>query len=304
MSENRGLFTTANAQAYLAKEPDMQVDRLSDRMWTISDGVYRTIFLEGDQSVIAFDTFGTPARARAYAEQVSQAVPGKEIGTVIYSHDHLDHAGFAADLAADADVIADEMCARVVKLRQAEGQRQPNKLVTGKRNEITIDGVDMVLLNPGPTHGTGHLSAWFEAESLLFSSDTILPNARYGLMPDYHIWNFVKFMRGFLELDWETFVPGRYEVTDRARFAKGCDYIEAIQEETQKAFVEFVPIWILDAMHGYVANNLKDRFGDLEGFDAHIGLTSLRIVHHYLMGGWSLEDTPTPGILLAGEVAV
>ena len=302
MTENRGLFTTAQAQSYLAEEPEMELEKLSDRLWSISDGTYRTIFLEGEESVVAFDTFGTPGRARTYGRKIADAVPGKEISTVIYSHDHLDHAGFADDLAPNADIIADEMCAKVIKLREAEGQRQPTNVIAGMQNEITIDGIELVLLNPGPTHGTGHLSAWFEEEKLLFSSDTILPNARYGLMPDYHIWNFVKFMRGFLDLDWDTFVPGRYEVTSRAQFEKGCDYIEAIQEETQKAFVEFVPIWVMDAMHGYVANSLKERFGDLDGFDEHIGLTSIRIVHHYLMGGWGLEDTPTPGIILADEV--
>ncbi|MCZ6678401.1 MAG: MBL fold metallo-hydrolase [Candidatus Poribacteria bacterium] len=302
MSENKGLFTSDKAQAYLAEEPEMEVEKLSDRLWSISDGVYRTIFLEAENSVLAFDTFGTPGRARAYGRTIAETIPGKAISTVIYSHDHLDHAGFAEDLAPNADIIADEMCAKVIKLRQAEGQRQPTNVISGKENQITVDGIDLVLLNPGPTHGTGHLSAWFKEEKLLFSSDTILSNARYGLMPDYHIWNFVKFMRGFLDLEWDTFVPGRYEVTTRAQFEKGCDYIEAIQEETQKAFVEFVPIWVMDAMHGYVGNSLKERFGDLDGFDEHIGLTSIRIVHHYLMGGWSLEDTPTPGILLADEV--
>ena len=304
MSENRGLFTTDKAQAYLALEPEMRVEKLSDRLWTVSDGVYRTIFLEGNSSVIAFDTFGTPGRARAYARAIAEAISDKPIGTVLYTHDHLDHAGFADDLAADAEVIADEMCAKVVKLRQAEGQRQPTRTISGTKNRMTIDGIDLLLLNPGPTHGTGNLSAYFTEERLLFSSDTILPNARYGLMPDYHIWNFVKFMRSFLELDWDTFVPGRYEVADRARFEKGCDYIEAIQEEAQRAFVEFVPIWVMDAMQGYVSNKLKDRFADLNGFDEHIGLTSMRIVHHYLMGGWGLEDTPEPDLILASEVTL
>ena len=68
--------------------------------------------------------------------------------------------------------------------------------------------------------------------------------------------------------------------------------------------MEFVPIWVMDAMQGYVANELKDQFGDLDGFEEHIGLTSIRIVHHYLMGGWSTEDTPEPRILLADEVSL
>jgi len=300
---NTGLFTAPNARAYLEREPQMNVDRLSERMWTISDGTIRTLFLEGDSGIVAFDTFGTPGAARAYRRAVEESIPGKKVKTVIYSHDHLDHAGYAADFAPDAEIIADEMCAKVIRMRQAKGQLVPTRELSGTRNEMAIDGLAFTLLNPGPTHGTGNLSAYFDRDKLLFSSDTILPNARYGFMPDYHIWNFVKFMRGFLELDWQMFVPGRFDVTDRARFEHGCDFIEAVQEESQRAFAEFVPIWVMDAMQGYVGAKLQDRFGDLDGFQEHIGLVSLRIVHHYLMGGWSMEDTPVAGILLADQVA-
>jgi glyoxylase-like metal-dependent hydrolase (beta-lactamase superfamily II) len=300
---NTGLFTAPNARAYLEREPQMKVDQISDRMWTISDGTIRTLFLEGDTGVVAFDTFGTPGAARAYRQAVEATVPGKAIKTIIYSHDHLDHAGYAADFAPDAEIIADEMCAKVVRMRQAKGQLVPTRELTGTRNDLMLDGLAFTLLNPGPTHGTGNMSAYFEQEKLLFSSDTILPNARYGFMPDYHIWNFVKFMRGFLKLNWQTFVPGRYEVTDCARFEHGCDFIEAVQTESQRAFAEFVPIWVMDAMQGYVGAKLQHRFGDLDGFQEHIGMVALRIVHHYLMGGYSLEDTPLAGILLADQVA-
>ena len=285
MTENRGLFTTDRAQSYLAFEPEMAVEQLSERLWTISDGVCRTIFFEGREGVIAFDTFGTPGKARAYARAISEAIPGKDISTVIYSHDHLDHAGFAADLAPDAEIIADVICAKVIKLRQAEGQRLPTRVISGVKNKITVDGAELVLLNPGPTHGSGNLAAWFAGEKLLFSSDTIFANARYGLLPDIHLANFVRFMRGFLELDWDRFVPGRYAVSDRAGFTRGCDYIEAVQEACQQAFVEFVPIWAYEPMQGYVMNKLKDRFGDLDGFEEHVGLTAIRIVH-LVSGGY------------------
>ena len=304
MSElNTGIFTANNAREYLEREPEMKVERISERILTISDGLKRSLFLHGNNGVIAIDTFGTPGAARAYRKAIEATIPGKDITTIVYSHDHLDHAGFAADLAPDAEIIADEMCAKVIKLRQAKGQLAPTRVINGSRNEVEIDGLQLTFLNPRPTHGSGNLAIYFAAEKLLFSCDTILPNARYGLMPDYHLWNFVKFMRGFLDLEWQTFVPGRYEVTDRARFEHGCDFIEAVQEEAQRAFAEFVPIWMLDAMQGYVSSKLQDRFGDLDGFHEHIGLIAVRIVHHYLMGGWGLEDSPHPGILLADQVA-
>lgn len=301
MSENRGNFTLPEAQAYLAREPALQVDALSDRLYTVTDGHYRTIFVGGDDGVIAFDTFGTPGRARSYRRAIEATFPGKPVTTVVYSHDHLDHAGFAADLAPDADIIADELCAKVVMARDSEGQRQPTRVISGARNELTICGASFVLLNPGPTHGTGNVAAYFAEEKVLFSSDTILANARYGFMPDYHFANFVKFMRGFLDLEWERFVPGRYEPTDRAGFERGCDFVEAVQNACQKAFANFVPIWMYEPMKAFVAGELREQFGDLEGFDGHIGQMSIRIVHHYLMGGWGLEDTPEPAVLLADE---
>jgi glyoxylase-like metal-dependent hydrolase (beta-lactamase superfamily II) len=302
VNENRGLFTLEAAQAYLSAEPEMETTQLSDQLWSTSNGTCRTIFIEGNSGIIAFDTFGTPACARAYRREAEAAIPGKPINTVIYTHDHLDHSGFAADLAPQAELVADEICAKVIKLRHAEGQLVPTKMLTGERNDITVDGVELVLLNPGPTHGSGNIAAYFAAENLLFSSDTILPNAKYGLMPDYHLRNFVRFMRGFLDLEWDTFVPGRYGITDRQQFITGCNFIEAVQEECQRAFVEFVPIWAYDPMQGYVSAKLQERFGDLEGFDDHIGQMAIRVVHHYLMGGWGLEDGVNPSVLLADEI--
>ena len=177
-------------------------------------------------------------------------------------------------------------------------------MITGQENHINIDGIELVLLNPGPTHGSGNLSAYFAEEKLLFSSDTILDNAKYGFMPDYHLANFVKFMRGFLELEWQMFVPGRYDVSNRAAYIRGCDFIEAVQVECQNAFQEFVPIWAIEPMAGYVGGKLRQQFGDMDGFEDHIGMMAIRIVHHYLMGGWGLEDTPNPGVLLADEVSL
>jgi len=53
-----------------------------------------------------------------------------------------------------------------------------------------------------------------------------------------------------------------------------------------------------------VGGQLRERFGDLDGFDGHIGQMSMRIVHHYLMGGWGLEDTPEPAVLLEDQVSL
>lgn len=298
MPEHRGIFTSDAVNDFLTTEPVLTSEQLSGRLWTVSDGKYRTLFAEANESIVAFDTLGAPAKARAYRAEMQRRIPGKPISTIIYTHDHLDHTGYAADLAPDAQIVAHSMCDRVVRLRNADGQLPATAMIDQADTTVDYDGLRFRLLSPGPLHGTGHLSAYFTEERLFFSSDTILPNARYGLMPDIHLANFVKFMRGFLDLEFETFVPGRYEVTDRARFIEGCDYIDAMQTTCQQAFVELVPIWVYDAMAEYVKHALAKQFDHLDGFDEHVGSTAIRVVHHYLMGGWGLEDTPEPGLLL------
>ena len=62
-------------------------------------------------------------------------VPDKPIDTLIYSHDHLDHSGFAADFAPESEIIADEICAKVIKARGADRQLLPTRVLTEWRNE-------------------------------------------------------------------------------------------------------------------------------------------------------------------------
>jgi hypothetical protein len=67
----------------------------------------------------------------------------------------------------------------------------------------------------------------------------------------------------------------------------------------QKAFALGVPVWSPAAVREEAIDRLAGEFGDLDGFLDHIGLTALRVVHHYLMGGWGLEDTARPELLQA-----
>jgi hypothetical protein len=55
---------------------------------------------------------------------------------------------------------------------------------------------------------------------------------------------------------------------------------------------------VLEAMEQFVSERLREQFGDLDGFPRHVGIAAIRCVHHYLMGGWGMEDTAEPEELL------
>jgi glyoxylase-like metal-dependent hydrolase (beta-lactamase superfamily II) len=290
-----GLFTVDAAVRRLHAKPAVTLERLGERLWTVSDGCARALFAEGHTGVIAFDTLGTPGAALAFRETVGATLPGRSIHTVVYTHDHLDAAGWAGALAPGAEIIAHEATAKLVELRRSSGQSLVSRSV-GANENMCVDGVEVALRYPGPTHGTGNLAVLFPAERLLFMSGTALPNARYGFFPDYHIGSYARSMRRILALDFVRFVPGRYEVGTRDTFETGIEYFEAMDKACQEAYVDpKVFVWVMDMVAAYVAERLRPRFGQLEGFDEELRYGAFRIVHHYLMGGWGLEDTPAEG---------
>jgi glyoxylase-like metal-dependent hydrolase (beta-lactamase superfamily II) len=281
-AELRGRYTLpADRLGFLQEEPPLAVDELGAGLWTVTDGKHRTVFADGEAGVIAWDTMPTPGRARAY-----RAAIGREIGTVVYSNDHLDRSGWCRELAPDAERIAHEWCARVVELRAADGQL-PVTRTFDERDEVG----PARLLFPGPTSATGNIVAYFPEHGVLYAPDTVLPNARYSMLPDWHIRNFSESLHSLLDLDFETFVPGRYQVMRRDDFERGLAFLDAVHDAAQHAFAESVAVWLYDAMEAFVKDRLSEEWGDLDGFDEHVGIMAFRIAHHYLTGGWSTEDT-------------
>lgn len=298
--EHRGIFSIDSELSFLGEEPELDVASLGAGLWTVSDGRYRTVFAEGTSSVVAWDTFRSPGRARAYAAAIKSTVPGKPLRTVVISNDHLDRSGFGADLAPEADILAHEWADAAIRERGADGQLPANRTLRGGRNALELDGVRVELIYPGPTSATGNLATYLPKQKILYFPETVLPNARYSMLPDYHIRNFSRSIRSLLSLDFDTFVPGRYAVMDRRQFERACDYFDAVHEAAQGAFAESVAVWLLDATEAYVKGRLRAEWGELDGFDEHVGIMAFRIAHHYLMGGWSLEDTDSGELNLAG----
>jgi hypothetical protein len=278
----RGNFTLPPERlGFLYEEPELDVRELGEGLWTVSDGDRRTVFARGEGGVVAWDTLSTPGRARAY-----RRAAGETIATVVYSNDHLDRSGWCSELAPDAERVAHEWCANVVALRGADGQLP----VTRSFTETERIG-SAVLHFPGLTSATGNIATHFPEHGVLYAPDTVLPNARYSMLPDWHIRNFSAALHSLLELDFETFVPGRYDVMTREQFERGLAFLDAVQEMAQRAFAESVAVWMFEAMDSFVKERLTSEWSGLDGFDDHVGLMAFRIAHYYLTGGWSTEDS-------------
>ena len=286
---HRGIFTVPGALPIQTAWRDITCQPVRGKIWSASEGVYRTVFLEGKSGVIAFDTLTTPGTARAYGGGIQRCFPRKPVHTIIYSHDHLDHTGYAADLAPNAEIIAHDLCARVIKARKSDGQLPATEVWEGERKEFEIDGVRFELLYPGPTHGDGNAAAYFPESKVLFMVDTVIPGVGYTFFPDYHFQPYAAIMRRFLSLDWDLFIPGHFWIVDRKGFEANLGYFEGIGEAAQLAIADGVDPQDYEAATRYAQEKLEPKYGRLFRFDEYIGMNLVRQMQHYLMGGWGIE---------------
>jgi glyoxylase-like metal-dependent hydrolase (beta-lactamase superfamily II) len=292
--EHCGIFTIPGPLTIQTMWRDITYEPVRDNIWTTSEGIYRTIFAEGKTGVVAFDTFSTPGGANAYNMAMQRVFPRKPCHTIVYSHEHLDHTGYAADLNPGADIIAHELCDEVIRGRKSDGQLPATETFAGERKEFEIDGVEFELIYPGPTHGDGNIAAYFPQSKLLFMVDTVIPGVGYTFFPDWHMAPYVPVMRRFLSLDWDTFVPGHFWITDRAGFQQSLDYYDEMAEIAQEAIGAGVDADDFAEVTRYTTEKLEGRYARYFRYDEYCAMNLSRYMQHFLTGGWGIEGNWTP----------
>ncbi|MGH8245215.1 MAG: MBL fold metallo-hydrolase [Gammaproteobacteria bacterium] len=292
--DHRGIFTVPGPLPIQSAWRDISYQPVRGRIWSASEGIYRTIFLEGKSGTIAFDTLTTPGTARAYSAAIQRCLPKKPIHTIVYSHDHLDHTGYADDLAPAAEILAHDLCNRVIQARQSDGQRPATEVWEGERREFEIDGLRFELLYPGPTHGDGNVAAYFPQDRLLFMVDTIIPGVGYTFFPDWHFTPYVPVMKRFLSLDWDIFVPGHFWITDRQGFMDNLNYYDRMAEFAQQAIIDGVDPHDWAGITKYTDEKLYPLFGRLFRYHEYCAMNLSRYMQQYLTGGWGIEGNFPP----------
>jgi glyoxylase-like metal-dependent hydrolase (beta-lactamase superfamily II) len=292
--EHCGIFTLGGNIPIQGAWRDITYQPVRDNIWTASEGIYRTIFLEGKKGTIAFDTLTTPGTARAYGAGIGRVFPKKSIHTIVYSHEHLDHTGYAADLAPDADIIAHDYANQVIVARQSDGQLPATEVWSGERRAYSIDACDFELIYPGPTHGDGNIAAYFPQSKVLFMVDTVAAGVGYCYLMDWHLAHYVQVMRRFLSLDWDVFVPGHFWMLDRKQFIEILDYWERLIETSQQAVIDGVNPHDMSDLRKYTDSKLGQTDRELFRFYEYAAINLSRYMQGYLSGGWGIEGNLVP----------
>lgn len=155
-----------------------RLDDLGAGAFMVTDGIYQMMIVKTDAGLVVVDAPPSiGARILTAAEEIA---PGAKITHLIYSHAHVDHIGFAAQIVAtnpEMQIIAHQETADIL-VRAADSNRP---LPT-----VTFDGIDvpfsvtaanqtLALNYAGPNHEPGNIEIWHQDSQTLMLIDVVFP---------------------------------------------------------------------------------------------------------------------------------
>lgn len=159
-------------------EKGYRVQDLGEGAYMVTEGVYQMLVLRTQDGLVIADA--PPNIGPRILQATAEIAPGAPITHLIYSHAHIDHIGFAAQIVAtnpEMEIVAHievaESLARYADTNRPlptltfEGTMEPYELLTG--------GETLILNYPGPNHQDGNIEIWHEASNTLMLIDVVFP---------------------------------------------------------------------------------------------------------------------------------
>lgn len=239
-----------NRSGTLQLEFRKELVKVTEGIWVaVGFGAANTTLIEGDTGAIIIDTmYGT--EAAGYALEAFREVTDKPIVAIVITHGHADHKGATSVFqeGGTPQIIArppaEATLARygeLASIRRERGRRQfgsdlspadkidgiapvhrptggvqagivePTRLMKTEREEISIAGVDLVLL-AGPGESPDHLLVWIPEKQVLLGGDNFymsFPNLYAIRGISYRdVSQWVDTLDSMIKLDAEVLITG------------------------------------------------------------------------------------------------
>lgn len=147
------------------------VEEIRDGVYWVTEGAYQVMFLTTGQGVIVVDA--PPSIGENVMNAIAE-VTAEPVSHVIYSHSHSDHIGAANMYPAEAEIIAHEEVANI--LRRHGDPRRPLPTVTFSDGYTLEVGNQKLLLEyKGVSHEPGNIFVYAPRQKVLMFVDVIFP---------------------------------------------------------------------------------------------------------------------------------
>jgi len=196
--------------------------------WMEGDGGHSGLII-GERGVISIDAKMTEAGVKQLLAAIAK-ITSKPLTTVILTHSDQDHVNGLAYFPENLTVIAHANCKKEMEAAIAQGgrgappsKRLPTRVVTGNKEELTIEGVRLQLLYWGPAHTSGDMVVYLPSEKIAFIGDLVMDNRPDPLIHQAKNGNsasWISAVKNLLALDAGRMVSGHGNLLDKAAVQK------------------------------------------------------------------------------------
>jgi glyoxylase-like metal-dependent hydrolase (beta-lactamase superfamily II) len=206
-----GMLRDAAAQA--AAPTSFETRQVAENVYAFRYGGYQSLFIVGKDGVIITDPSARnkPDAVPTFLAEIRKVSP-LPVRYVIYTHSGYDHvAGGKPFKDQGAVFIAHERARlQIERMNNAPDVVRPDRTVKDGITRLTLAGVPLQLVYPGPTRSDNMISIYLPRQKVLFAADWIgvgnAPCMNTSCSPA--TWNYDRALQAVMALDWEVFVPG------------------------------------------------------------------------------------------------
>lgn len=168
-----------------------RTEALGAGAFLVTDGVYQAMLVAHADGLVLVDA--PPSIGPKLLQAAAEVAPGKKITHLVYSHAHIDHIGFAAEIRKSNPgliIVAHEETQRLLARAKDPKRPVPGETFAGTAKPFVLDvgGQSLRLEYPGPNHEPGNIEIYHDASKTLMLVDVVFPGwmmwRRFALAQD------------------------------------------------------------------------------------------------------------------------
>lgn len=168
----------AGLAADIDPEKGYRIDDFGAGAFMVTEGVYQMMILKTDEGLVVIDA--PPSLGDKILKAAEEIAPGASITHLVYSHAHVDHIGFAAQIVATnpaMEIVAHQDTADILARAGDANRPMPTVTFDGIDTPFTLTAANQVLeLNySGPNHEPGNIEIWHAESKTLMLIDVVFP---------------------------------------------------------------------------------------------------------------------------------
>lgn len=212
------------AGAAFAQQATRTVTAVTDNLYRFQNNAHVSVFLLTEEGAVLVDPINADA-AYWIRDHIKREF-GRDVTTVIYSHDHADHTSGGEVFADTATFIAHKNARpKIVE----NGHTPPPELTFSSNMEVVTGGEVIELHHFGPSHSDNLVTVLFPNENAVFVVDVAaVERLPYRTLPGLDYEGTIDYLKAVEALDFDVFVAGHGPVGDKADIAAHRGYLEEL----------------------------------------------------------------------------